>query len=904
MRDGRASRAIALALFASAALATARVDASFVNFESGQVRPLAMSPDGSALYAVNTPDDRLELFSLASGSPVHVASVPVGLEPVAVAARSNAEVWVVNHLSDSVSIVDVSATPPRVTRTLLVGDEPRDIVFAGPGSGRAFVTAAHRGQNRPGDPELTTPGVGRADVWVFDANALGAPLGGTPLPIVSLFGDTPRALAASPDGKVVYAAVFQSGNRTTTVNEGAVCDGGADAGACFVGGLLMPGGLPAPNENHEGEPGPETGLIVKYNPIAGEWQDELGRSWNNAVEFSLPDLDVFRIDAMADPPVETASFAGVGTVLFNMAVNPVSGKVYVSNTEARNEVRFEGPGTAFGSSTVEGHLHEARITVIDGAVVLPRHLNKHIDYSLRPSSAKIKRASVATPLGIAVTANGASLYVAAFGSSRVAVYSTAQLEADTFVPRARKSIKVSGGGPSGLVLDEPRGRLYVLTRFDNSLSVVDTATRAEIAHLPLFDPEPQVVVEGRPFLYDARATSSNGEASCSSCHVFGDFDSLAWDLGNPDGDVVPNNNPFEFDPNPTTDPFHPLKGPMTTQSLRGMANHGPMHWRGDRSAASEPGGTPDQALDEDAAFKRFNPAFVSLVGRASELSAPEMQAFTDFILTVTYPPNPVRRLDNALKPLQDDGREIYMDNLNVTDSVRSCNGCHKLDPEHGLFGTDGDSSFQNETQLFKIPHLRNAFAKVGMFGFPDVPFVKPGDNAFKNDQIRGFGYLHDGSIDTLRRFLSATVFDLTEFELVRIEQFLLAFDSNLAPIVGQQVTRSAASNRAVDRRIELLSQRAATGECDLVVKGNLSGQSRGWWRIASGQFRSDRASEPLVATGELRRQSKIAGQERTFTCVPPGSGQRIGVDRDDDGFFDRDEIDAGSDPADAASTPG
>src|SRR5581483_2690299 len=258
----------------------------------------------------------------------------------------------------------------------------------------------------------------------------------------------------------------------------------ADAGACFVGGLLMPGGLPAPNENHEGEPGPETGLIVKYNPIAGEWQDELGRSWNNAVEFSLPDLDVFRIDAMADPPVETASFAGVGTVLFNMAVNPVSGKVYVSNTEARNEVRFEGPGTAFGSSTVEGHLHEARITVIDGAVVLPRHLNKHIDYSLRPSSAKIKRASVATPLGIAVTANGASLYVAAFGSSRVAVYSTAQLEADTFVPRARKSIKVSGGGPSGLVLDEPRGRLYVLTRFDNSLSVVDTATRAEIAHLP------------------------------------------------------------------------------------------------------------------------------------------------------------------------------------------------------------------------------------------------------------------------------------------------------------------------------------------------------------------------------------------------------------------------------------
>jgi hypothetical protein len=27
---------------------------------------------------------------------------------------------------------------------------------------------------------------------------------------------------------------------------------------------------------------------------------------------------------------------------------------------------------------VRGHLHEARITVIDGDQVLPRHLNKHI----------------------------------------------------------------------------------------------------------------------------------------------------------------------------------------------------------------------------------------------------------------------------------------------------------------------------------------------------------------------------------------------------------------------------------------------------------------------------------------------------------------------------------------------
>ena len=56
--------------------------------------------------------------------------MPVGLEPVAVAERVPGEVWVVNRISDDVSIVSTVGTP-RVVRTLLVGDEPADVVFAG-----------------------------------------------------------------------------------------------------------------------------------------------------------------------------------------------------------------------------------------------------------------------------------------------------------------------------------------------------------------------------------------------------------------------------------------------------------------------------------------------------------------------------------------------------------------------------------------------------------------------------------------------------------------------------------------------------------------------------------------------------------------------------------------------------
>ena len=63
-----------------------------------------------------------------------------------------------------------------------------------------------------------------------------------------------------------------------------------------------------------------------------------------------------------------------------MVVNPKNGKVYVSNTEAANDTRFEGPGT-FAGHTVRGHHNENRITVLDPAAARPRHLNKHIDFS-------------------------------------------------------------------------------------------------------------------------------------------------------------------------------------------------------------------------------------------------------------------------------------------------------------------------------------------------------------------------------------------------------------------------------------------------------------------------------------------------------------------------------------------
>src|SRR5690606_8153607 len=135
----------------------------------------------------------------------------------------------------------------------------------------------------------------------------------------------------------------------------------------------------------------------------------------------------------------------------------------------------------------------------------------------------------------------------------------------------------------------------------------------------------------------------------------------------------------------------------------------------------------------------------------------------------------------------------------------------------GFFGTDGRSSFENETQVLKIPHLRNMYQKVGMFGMAAVPFFNPGDNGDKGDQIRGFGFLHDGSVDTLFRFHAATVFNQSGFNVGGIpagpagdpmrralEAFMMAFPSNLKPIVGQQITRTSTNGATVEARIALL----------------------------------------------------------------------------------------------------
>ncbi len=818
-----------------ARLIVSTASAGFTNFETEPVRPAALSPDGRYLYALNTADDRLEIFD-TEGDPLRsVGETAVGLRPVALALRGT-QAWVVNHLSDSVSVVDVSEpSRPTVIRTLQVGDEPRGIVVAGLKQDRVFVAAAYRG-------ETLAPGIGRAQVWMFDASRPQ-----TPPKILTLFGSKPRALTASGDGRKVYAAVYLSGNGTTTVS-------GEDAVRLGRAAQLYLDNVPY-------------GAVPKQGPIVrrmdGRWQDDQGRDWTSAVPFDLPDYDVFVIDAAAENPTVIEPIGNVGTVLFDLAVQPGSGEVWVSNTEALNFVPHE--------PRLRGKFARNRVTRIAFAgnaapEVQAVELNQHLARSGDGGSPQERNLSLAQPLNLVFQPDGGTAYVAAFGSRKIGVLDRAGRVVDRIAV---------GFGPAGLALDARRQRLYVLNHLDLTISVVDLRQRQTVATVPLrHDPTPAEVKAGRQLFYDAAATSRRGDLSCATCHVFGDTDGLAWDLGDPAGPRI--DYPVKIKNTGLLEPrqsLHPLKGPMMTQSLRGLAGTAPFHWRGDRF------GVPYAPGEDIASFKDFNPAFVELLGRSQTFADSSMEAFARFVLTIRYPPNPHQRLDRLMNAEQKAGFEFFTGPFLSASGVENCVGCHSLPT-----GTNRLVNFEH-TQVgrdMKSAHLRNVYDKIGRFNVA-------------GPQVSGFGLIHDGTFDTVANFLRMDGFVFPgktneEKDVIRrqLHHYVMAFDTGMAPAVGRQLTVAGEPQKKDREFLEFLMIRSAAGECDLTARG-WEGKAQRGWLYRDYAYHADRRDEKPIDVEALLGRYRQSSEPITFTCVPPGDGRRSALDRNLDGVFDGDE---------------
>ena len=894
---------------------------TWTNWESPPVHPLEKVPGTDLLLAVNTADGQLEVHDMVGGGLSPLMSIPVGLDPVSVRALSSSTAWVVNRISDSVSIVDLDRGV--VEWTILTPDEPADVVFAG-NPLRAFVSCSGTDQVLVYDPLQPRPSV---------------------LATLEITGEEPRALAVSPDGMTVYCAIFESGNATTILGGGLEVSTTLAFPPNAVNHPSGPyGGVnPPPNAGNSFEPPlnplagtpPPVGLIVR-RVAPGVWLDDNGGDWSSLVSgpqaglsgrpvgWDLSDHDVAVIDTST---LAVSYIGGLMNICMSIAVRPTDGSISVIGTEAHNEIRFE--------PNLNGNFIDVLHAFIPsgGTGGSLNDLNPHLPASGSSVSADLREISLGDPRALVWDPSGDFAYVAGKGSNNV-IRLLANGERDPgFAP-----IEV-GAGASGLVLEGDQ--LYVHEHFDAAVAVVDLTTGQVSGRISYHDPTPVAVREGRRFLYDTHLTSGMGQVSCASCHVDARTDRLSWDLGDPTHDIELFtdicNMGLPLSPPGACEDFHPMKGPMLTQTMQDIIGKEPHHWRGDR-----------------AGIEAFGGAFMLINGDDQPLVGANMQLFEDFLASIHFPPNPHRNLDNSLPTALNleghyttgrfgsEGDPLGVGNaqngLNLyrtagLDGGLECVTCHTLpigigpnavlsgglsmtelpdgpmgEKHHGIVSVDGSSQ-----PHFKIPQLRNIYKRSGF-------------NTTQTSNTTGFGFLHDGSVDSIERFLSEPAFDIqNDQQLADLVAFMLAFSGSDLPegsystpfeplgspsqdshaAVGKQVTLDSSNNTdpALLATIELVRQQAALGKVGLIARRNTLDGIRGYVLVGTGNLmQSDRLAE------NTNLDALIAGasneEELTVMAVPLTSAIRLGIDRDLDGAFNGDEILGCSDPADPASLPG
>lgn len=752
------------------------------HFEARQTNPLAITPNGTRLLVLNSVEGRLSVFALdgpPDSLPLLIAEIPVGQEPVSVRALNDDEVWVVNELSDSVSIVSLSRG--ETLATLPVGDEPADLIFS---QGKAFVSC---GQSQ--------------DLWVISTTT--HELTST-IPLPGIF---PRALTASADGSRLYVAFHFSGNNSTV--------------------LHFRDAPPQPIPSNPALPTPpRTALLVAdTDPRVG---------------YDVLDHDVAEINPSTGEVVRI--LGGIGTNIFAVLMT-ADDTLWTASSEARNLVRFQ--------PNLNGTFAESRISRTTGESTVTTDLNPHAKTAKIPASERAL--TLAQPM--ALLADQERVWLAAFGSDRVAALS-AEGEILHRVDLRSLSAPTTMRGPRGLAKHPDTPRLYVLNKLSHSLSMIDTETASLLAEFPLssHNPLPLEQRRGRGLFYDSRL-SGNGTVSCGACHFDADHDGVAWDLGEPDGEMVAlvGENRSLGESTPVLRNAHPMKGPMVTQSLRGLRGTAPFHWRGDKASIHD--------------FKASFPDLQSAT--APDDSA--MAALVSYLEGVRSHPNPHRTLSDELPPELAGGDPragmVHFRYLNA------CSKCHE--------GSRGTNHLIDEfTSVLTTQPVKNStlehFYKKRHFT-PDEP-----------ESLSGFGFTHDGSGSDFPR---GHEYDQDNFARLQdaekdVTAFLLATPTDTAPAVGAMRTIAPPLSDPTAFR-ETLEAQARAGHCGVVVWGSQEGTPRSYaYDPQSESYHADTASAPTYTFGEILMLLDAAPV--TLMGVIPESTRRLSIDRDQDSVLNRD----------------
>ena len=595
------------------------------SFLSPHSRPVVLNRDH--VFVANTPADTVDVIDRKTRKVVR--RIAVGIDPAGLALRPDGkELWVSNHVSDTVSVIDLEKQSPtyfhvvatvqdldprtRATRF----DEPVGIAFAS--NEKAYVALSS--ENRIAVVNTRTRKVEKR---------------------LNITAQDPRAIVVR--GERLYVVPFESNNKTQ-----------------LSGGYRIDGELVTFNAHEHS--------IANNNVLS------LGHVTDIVKHPRVPDRDLYVFDTRTDRLIETVDT--LGTLLYGLTVDS-KGRVFIAQADARNDANGRSGTKKHGLAELENRAFLNQITrVLPGEKAKP----EFFDLEPRPPKHPDRDQALATPYAIEISDDDSTLVASAAGSDVVFT-----VDASKGVILGR--VKV-GSVPRGIALETgPGGKLsaaWVLNAVANTVSLLDLSDPAKPkvrGTIALKDPTHPAFKRGR-IAFNKASASTTATYSCASCHPDGHTDQLLWVLKTP---IVSGGN--QIMPRSTM----PVRGLRDTAPFHWDGIPGDPYG-GNNSANIRSHVAPNSDPDKPESSTRHlidgGLATTMLMvgsketndeGKAGHLSSEERDDMAKFLLNVTYPPAQRRAYDNKLTERAEEGfKQFHIVGNREDGRMNVCGNCHRM----------------------------------------------------------------------------------------------------------------------------------------------------------------------------------------------------------------------------------